>query len=49
MLNVRSFGGAFMEKVADTWSFALQEIRMHVVIVGRVPPPTRPFFFLAVG
>jgi hypothetical protein len=36
MLNVWSSAGAFMEKVADTWSFALQEIRMHVVIVSRV-------------
>jgi len=36
MLNVWSFGGAFMEKVADTWSVALQEIRVHVVIVSRV-------------
>jgi len=34
MLNVWSFEGALMEKVADTWSFALQEIRMHVVIVS---------------
>jgi len=25
-----------MEKVADTWSFALQEIRLHVVIVSSV-------------
>jgi len=33
MLNVWSFGGAFTDKVADTWSFALQDIRMYVVIV----------------
>jgi len=36
MLNVWSFGGAFMEKVADTWSSALQEIRVHIVIMSRV-------------
>jgi hypothetical protein len=36
MLNIRSFEGAFMEKVSDTWSLALQEIRVHVVTVTRV-------------
>jgi hypothetical protein len=32
MLNVWSFGGAFMEKGADTWSLVLQEISVHFVI-----------------